>query len=154
MLWFLAIPVIGAVVAAVASSNEEDKKKAEREAQDSQRKSEVAKAHAIAKARQTELNKRKVQLLADAGEQLQALLLTHAAVLENQNASPPQPSYGALKAFADGKIPNKPSKLLKHLELVVPGVAFSSQWAARERKAKALEREIAAFGKLKEELLG
>ena len=150
-MWWLLVPVIGAVVAAVASSDDEEKEAAERRARIQTREAE---AHAIARRKQANLEKRKAQLVADVDGQLKDLFATHPAVLDRTNQGALHVSFDSLSAFVIKKVPNKPKAMLRHLDTIAPGAAFSPIWVKQAVQAHALQKEITGLQRLKEELLG
>ena len=153
-MWWLLVPVIGAVVAAVASSDDEEKEAAERRARIQAREAREAEAQAIARRKQENLEKRKAQLVADVGGQLNDLFATHPAVLDRTDQGALHVSFDSLRAFAIKKVPSKPKTMLKHLEAIAPGVTFSPIWTKHAVQAHALQKEITGLQRLKEELLG
>ncbi|MDI3202547.1 MULTISPECIES: hypothetical protein [Pseudomonas] len=150
-MWWLLVPLIGAVVAAVASSDDEEKEAAERRARIQTREAE---AQAIARRKQANLEKRKAQLVADVDGQLKELFATHPAVLDRTNQGALHVSFDSLSAFVIKKVPNKPKAMLKHLDTIAPGAAFSPIWVKQAVQAHALQKEITGLQRLKEELLG
>ena len=150
-MWWLLVPVIGALVAAVASSDDEEKEAAERRARIQTREAE---AQAIARRKQANLEKRKAQLVADVDGQLKDLFATHPAVLDRTNQGALHVSFDSLSAFVIKKVPNKPKAMLKHLDTIAPGAAFSPIWVKQAVQAHALQKEITGLQRLKEELLG
>ena len=150
-MWWLLVPLIGAVVAAVASSDDEEKEAAERRARIQTREAE---AQAIARRKQVNLEKRKAQLVADVDCQLKDLFATHPAVLDRTNQGALHVSFDSLSAFVIKKVPNKPKAMLKHLDTIAPGAAFSPIWVKQAVQAHALQKEITGLQRLKEELLG
>ena len=150
-MWWLLVPLIGAVVAAVASSDDEEKEAAERRARIQAREAE---AQAIARRKQANLEKRKAQLVADVDGQLKDLFATHPAVLDRTNQGALHVSFDSLSAFVIKKVPNKPKAMLKHLDTIAPGAAFSPIWVKQAVQAHALQKEITGLQRLKEELLG
>ncbi|HEX8594334.1 MAG TPA: hypothetical protein VF682_13795 [Pseudomonas sp.] len=150
-MWWLLVPLIGAVVAAVASSDDEEKEAAERRARIQTREAE---AQAIARRKQANLEKRKAQLVADVDGQLKDLFATHPAVLDRTNQGALHVSFDSLSAFVIKKVPNKPKAMLKHLDTIAPGAAFSPIWVKQAVQAHALQKEITGLQRLKEELLG
>lgn len=150
-MWWLLVPLIGAVVAAVASSDDEEKEAAERRARIQTREAE---AQAIARRKQANLEKRKAQLVADVDGQLKDLFATHPAVLDRTNQGVLHVSFDSLSAFVIKKVPNKPKAMLKHLDTIAPGAAFSPIWVKQAVQAHALQKEITGLQRLKEELLG
>lgn len=150
-MWWLLVPLIGAVVAAVASSDDEEKEAAERRARIQTREAE---AQAIARRKQANLEKRKAQLVADVDGQLKDLFATHPAVLDRTNQGALHVSFDSLSAFVIKKVPNKPKAMLKHLDTIAPGAAFSPIWVKQAVQAHALRKEITGLQRLKEELLG
>lgn len=150
-MWWLLVPLIGAVVAAVASSDDEEKEAAERRARIQTREAE---AQAIARRKQANLEKRKAQLVADVDGQLKDLIATHPAVLDRTDQGALHVSFDSLSAFAIKKVPNKPKAMLKHLDTIAPGAAFSPIWVKQAVQAHALQKEITGLQRLKEELLG
>lgn len=150
-MWWLLVPLIGAVVAAVASSDDEEKEAAERRARIQTREAE---AQAIARRKQANLEKRKAQLVADVDGQLKDLFATHPAVLDRTNQGALHVSFDSLSAFAIKKVPSKPKAMLKHLDTIAPGAAFSPIWVKQAVQAHALQKEITGLQRLKEELLG
>lgn len=150
-MWWLLVPLIGAVVAAVASSDDEEKEAAERRARIQTREAE---AQAIARRKQANLEKRKAQLVADVDGQLKDLFATHPAVLDRTNQGALHVSFDSLSAFVIKKVPNKPKAMLKHLDTIAPGAAFSPIWVKQAVQAHALQNEITGLQRLKEELLG
>ena len=150
-MWWLLVPLIGAVVAAVASSDDEEKEAAERRARIQTREAE---SKAIARRKQANLEKRKAQLVADVDGQLKDLFATHPAVLDRTNQGALHVSFDSLSAFVIKKVPNKPKAMLKHLDTIAPGAAFSPIWVKQAVQAHALQKEITGLQRLKEELLG
>ncbi|MBJ2286409.1 hypothetical protein JFT66_19885 [Pseudomonas sp. MF6755] len=150
-MWWLLVPLIGAVVAAVASSDDEEKEAAERRARIQTREAE---AQAIARRKQANLEKRKAQLVADVDGQLKDLFATHPAVLDRTNQGALHVSFDSLSAFVIKKVPNKPKAMLRHLDTIAPGAAFSPIWVKQAVQAHALQKEITGLQRLKEELLG
>ena len=150
-MWWLLVPVIGALVAAVASSDDEEKEAAERRARIQTREAE---AQAIARRKQANLEKRKAQLVADVDGQLKDLFATHPAVLDRTDQGALHVSFDSLSAFVIKKVPNKPKAMLKHLDTIAPGAAFSPIWVKQAVQAHALQKEITGLQRLKEELLG
>ena len=150
-MWWLLVPLIGAVVAAVASSDDEEKEAAERRARIQTREAE---AQAIARRKQANLEKRKAQLVADVDGQLKDLFATHPAVLDRTNHGALHVSFDSLSAFVIKKVPNKPKAMLRHLDTIAPGAAFSPIWVKQAVQAHALQKEITGLQRLKEELLG
>ena len=150
-MWWFLVPLIGAVVAAVASSDDEEKEAAERRARIQTREAE---AQAIARRKQANLEKRKAQLVADVDGQLKDLFATHPAVLDRTNQGALHVSFDSLSAFVIKKVPNKPKAMLKHLDTIAPGAAFSPIWVKQAVQAHALQKEITGLQRLKEELLG
>lgn len=150
-MWWLLVPLIGAVVAAVASSDDEEKEAAERRARIQTREAE---AQAIARRKQANLEKRKAQLVADVDGQLKDLFATHPAVLDRTDQGALHVSFDSLSAFVIKKVPNKPKAMLKHLDTIAPGAAFSPIWVKQAVQAHALQKEITGLQRLKEELLG
>ena len=150
-MWWLLVPLIGAVVAAVASSDDEEKEAAERRARIQTREAE---AQAIARRKQANLEKRKAQLVADVDGQLKDLFATHPAVLDRTNQGALHVSFDSLSTFVIKKVPNKPKAMLRHLDTIAPGAAFSPIWVKQAVQAHALQKEITGLQRLKEELLG
>lgn len=150
-MWWLLVPVIGALVAAVASSDDEEKEAAERRARIQAREAE---SKAIARRKQANLEKRKAQLVADVDGQLKDLFATHPAVLDRTYQGALHVSFDSLRVFAIKKVPSKPKAMLKHLDLIAPGAAFSPIWVKQAVQAHALQKEITGLQRLKEELLG
>ena len=150
-MWWLLVPVIGALVAAVASSDDEEKEAAERRARIQAREAE---AQAIARRKQANLEKRKAQLVADVDGQLKDLFATHPTVLDRTDQGAPHVSFDSLSVFAIKKVPSKPKAMLKHLDTIAPGAAFSPIWVKQAVQAHALQKEITGLQRLKEELLG
>ncbi|MGY2685020.1 hypothetical protein [Pseudomonas tolaasii] len=150
-MWWLLVPLIGAVVAAVASSDDEEKEAAERRARIQTREAE---AQAIARRKQANLEKRKAQLVADVDGQLKDLFATHPAVLDRTNQGALHVSFDSLSAFVIKKVPNKPKAMLRHLDTIAPGAAFSPIWVKQAVQAHALQKQITGLQRLKEELLG
>ena len=150
-MWWLLVPLIGAVVAAVASSDDEEKEAAERRARIQTREAE---AQAIARRKQANLEKRKAQLVADVDGQLKDLFATHPAVLDRTDQGALHVSFDSLRVFAIKKVPSKPKAMLKHLDTIAPGAAFSPIWVKQAVQAHALQKEITGLQRLKEELLG
>lgn len=150
-MWWLLVPLIGAVVAAVASSDDEEKEAAERRARIQTREAE---AQAIARRKQANLEKRKAQLVADVDGQLKDLFATYPAVLDRTDQGALHVSFDSLSAFVIKKVPNKPKAMLKHLDTIAPGAAFSPIWVKQAVQAHALQKEITGLQRLKEELLG
>ncbi|MGF6109231.1 hypothetical protein [Pseudomonas frederiksbergensis] len=150
-MWWLLVPVIGALVAAVASSDDEEKEAAERRARIQAREAE---SKAIARRKQANLEKRKAQLVADVDGQLKDLFATHPAVLDRTDQGALHVSFDSLRVFAIKKVPSKPKAMLKHLDTIAPGAAFSPIWVKQAVQARALQKEITGLQRLKEELLG
>ncbi|MFJ2379428.1 hypothetical protein [Pseudomonas protegens] len=150
-MWWLLVPVIGALVVAVASSDDEEKEAAERKARIQTREAE---AQAIASRKQANLKRRKAQLITDVDDQLKDLFVTHPAVLDRTDLGALHLSFDRLSAFAIKKVPSKPKAMLKHLDTVVPGAVFSPIWVKQAALARALQKEITGLQCLKEELLG
>jgi len=150
MCWLL-VPLIVALVAAVASSDDEEKEAAERRARIQTREAE---AQAIARRKQAVLEKRKAQLVADVDGQLKDLFATHPAVLDRTDQGALHVSFDSLRVFAIKKVPSKPKAMLKHLDTIAPGAAFSPIWVKQAVQAHALQKEITGLQRLKEELLG
>ncbi|MGP5446258.1 hypothetical protein ACTXOX_00410 [Pseudomonas helleri] len=150
-MWWLLVPVIGALVAAVASSDDEEKEAAERRARIQAREAE---SKAIARRKQANLEKRKAQLVADVDGQLKDLFATHPAVLDRTDQGALHVSFDSLRVFAIKKVPSKPKAMLKHLDTIAPGAAFSPIWVKQAVQAHALQKEITGLQRLKEELLG
>jgi hypothetical protein len=150
-MWWLLVPVIGALVAAVASSDDEEKEAAERRARIQAREAE---SKAIARRKQANLEKRKAQLVADVDGQLKDLFATHPAVLDRTDQGALHISFDSLRVFAIKKVPSKPKAMLKHLDTIAPGAAFSPIWVKQAVQAHALQKEITGLQRLKEELLG
>ena len=150
-MWWLLVPLIGAVVAAVASSDDEEKEAAERRARIQTREAE---AQAIARGKQANLEKRKAQLVADVDGQLKDLFATHPAVLDRTDQGALHVSFDSLSAFVIKKVPSKPKAMLKHLDTIAPGAAFSPIWVKQAVQAHALQKEITGLQRLKTELLG
>lgn len=154
-MWWLLVPVIGAVVAAVAGSDDEEKEASERRARIQARDAKAqAEAQAVAGRRRAELEQRKSQLVADAGSQLGDLFATHTAVLDLSYKAPVHVSFDDLKTFATKEVPVKPKGMLKHLEAIAPHAVFSPSWKAHATQTHALQKEITGLQRLKEELLG
>ena len=151
MWWFLVVPVIGAVAAALTSSDDKEKEEAERRTRIQAREAE---AQAIARRKQADLEKRKAQLVADVDGQLNDLFVTHPAVLYRADEGALHVSVDSLRAFAIKKVPSKPKTMLKHLEAIAPGATFSPIWTKHAVQAHALQKEIMGLQRLKEELLG
>lgn len=150
-MWWLLVPVIGALVAAVASSDDEEKEAAERRARIQAREAE---SKAIARRKQANVEKRKAQLVADVDGQLKDLFATHPAVLDRTDQGALHVSFDSLRVFAIKKVPSKPKAMLKHLDTIAPGAAFSPIWVKQAVQAHALQKEITGLQRLKEELLG
>lgn len=150
-MWWLLVPVIGALVAAVASSDDEEKEAAERRARIQAREAE---SKAIARRKQANLEKRKAQLVADVDGQLKDLFATHPTVLDRTDQGAPHVSFDSLRVFAIKKVPSKPKAMLKHLDTIAPGAAFSPIWVKQAVQTHALQKEITGLQRLKEELLG
>lgn len=147
MWWFLVVPVVSAVVAAVA--NHKEKEACEHQARIQSLK---AGAQTIAHFKQANLEKRKAQLIADTGDQLRDLFAAHPAVLDRTAQGPLHVNFNSIRAFATKRVPIKPDAMLKHLETVASGAAFSPIWMEHAAQAHALQKKVMGLQRLKEEL--
>lgn len=150
-MWWLLIPVIGTVVAAVASSDSSEKEAAERRARAQER--EEAEVQARKKARKELQAQRRQQLACDTDRQLDKLMDLHADIVQRPANAALGVNEEALQAFVASIPLSTPQGQLKALCLLAPGTRFSSPWLDRELEAKALRKEIRALKHLKQELL-
>lgn len=151
-MWWLLIPVIGTVVAAVVSSDSAEKEAAEHLARTQER--ERAKARARKKAREDLLTQRRKQLASDTDRQLDELMALHADIVQRPTDAMLGVNVEALQAFAACTPLGTSHGQLKALRLLAPETRFSSNWLDRELEAKALRKEILGLKRLKQELLG
>lgn len=148
-MWWLLIPVIGTVVAAVASSDNSEKEAAERRV----RAQERAEALAREKARQELQAQRRQQLASDTDRQLDKLMELHADIVQRPANAALGVNEEALQAFVASTPLSTPQGQLRALCLLAPGTRFSSPWLDRELETKTLRKEIRALKHLKQELL-
>jgi hypothetical protein len=154
-MWWLLVPVIGAVVAAVANSGDEEKEAAERRARMQAREAaDKAEAAAIARRKQADLVNRKTQLVKDVKDQLSDLLVMHPDVVERPSSAALNVSFETLQLFANKEPAIRPSGLLKQLDDLAPGLSLSPIWTARTEQVRTLQKQITGLKRLKEELLG
>ncbi|MFD2645525.1 hypothetical protein [Pseudomonas japonica] len=151
-MWWLLIPVIGTVVAAVVNSDsEKEKEEAERQARAKSR--EQAEAHARKRDRDNAQTQRNQRLTKDIDAQLSELMTSHKADLILSGKSHAGVSIESLRAFVASPPLATAQGQLKALRLLAPNTRFSPQWLERERQAKALRAEIQGLKRLKRQLL-
>lgn len=155
MFWLLAIPVIGAVVAAVASSDDSGSNtQAQHQAQAGQKAEAEAEAAAKASAAQRDLQQRRLQLLKEATQEVNATLANFPHMLSLPPTAGALKDFSVLEAFTGRELPTTQTALLKHLATLAPGVAWSPEWAESGKAMIALRMDIKALESLKEHLLG
>lgn len=150
-MWWLLIPVIGAVVAAVANSDSAEKEEAARRARAKAR--EQAEALARKKAAEERQAQRRQQLANDTDRQLDELMALHADIVQRPADAMLGVNLEALQAFAASTPHRTAQGQLKALRLLYPKVRFSSPWLDREVQAKALRKDIRTLRQLQQELL-
>lgn len=150
-MWWLLIPVIGTVVAAVANSDSAEKEEAARRARERTR--EQAEARARKKADEERQAQRRQQLANNTDRQLDELMALHADIVQRPSDTMLAVNLEALQAFAASTQLRTAQGQLKALRLLDPKVRFSSPWLAREVQAKALRKDIRTLRQLQQELL-
>lgn len=152
-MWWLIVPIVGAVIAAVANSDDEEKEK--QEAADRRRANAQREREALAKSRETERLNKKNEILATARIQFQALYTKHPHMLARKAPDLLELNFDALNHFANQlQQPKKLEPLLTDLRALIPGTKLSPTWQKKEDQSDALKQEIADLKRFKTELLG
>lgn len=150
-MWWLLIPVIGTVVAAVVNSDSSEKEEAERQARARSR--ERAEARVRKQEKEQLQAQRNQQLTQDIDAQLSELMASHKADLILSGKGLAGVTTENLVAFIASPPQATAQGQLKALRLLAPSARFSPQWLERERQAKALRAEIQGLKRLKRQLL-
>lgn len=153
MFWLLAIPLIGAVVAAVSNSDDEEAKKQAQRESTQRHKAKVAAARREV-ARDRDLQERRRQVRDDAALQLAQALAAHPAVVRAPGSALPAVDFAVLETFARHPLAREPAPLMKQLVPLVPDVAFSPVWVEQGKRIRALRAEIKALESFKNDLVG
>lgn len=150
-MWWLLIPVIGTVVAAVVSSDSSEKEEAERQARAKSR--ERAEARARKQARDQLQAQRNQQLTQDIDAQLSELMASHKADIILSGKGHAGVTIESLHAFIASPPQATAQGQLKALRLLAPKTRFSPEWLECEGQAKALRAEIQGLKRLKRQIL-
>lgn len=150
-MWWLLIPVIGTVVAAVVSSDSSEKEEAERQARAKSR--ERAEARARKQARDQLQAQRNQQLTRDIDAQLSELMASHKADVMLSGKSHAGVTIESLQAFIASPPQATAQGQLKALRLLAPNTRFSPKWLQCEGQVKTLRTEIQGLKRLKRQLL-
>lgn len=150
-MWWLLIPVIGTVVAAVVSSDSSEKEEAERQARAKSR--ERAEARARKQARDQLQAQRNQQLTEDIDAQLSELMASHKADIILSGKGHAGVTIESLQAFIASPPQATAQGQLKALRLLAPNTRFSPKWLECEGQVKALRTEIQGLKRLKRQLL-
>ncbi|WMN20560.1 hypothetical protein QL104_14545 [Pseudomonas piscis] len=150
-MWWLLIPVIGTVVAAVVTSDSSEKEETERHARAKSR--ERAEARARMQARDQLQAQRNHHLIQDIDSQLSELLASHRADITLSGKSHIGVTIESLKTFIASPPQATAQGQLKALRLLAPNTRFSPKWLEREGQIKALRTEIQDLKRLKRQLL-
>lgn len=152
-MWWLLVPLVGAVIAAVAGSDDEEKEK--QEAADRHRTNAQHEREVLAKAKAVEKLNKKNEILATARDQFQALFTKHPHMLARKAPGLIELNVDTLNHFANQQQQAKTLEpLLTDLRGLIPGTKLSPAWQKKEDQADALKKEIAGLKRFKTELLG